>query len=162
MTLLISIDVGIKNLGVCVLREDTKEILVWELLCTTGKIPNILAHLGSIDYFYDDDEVDYVVVIERQPRYNPKMRVVSAVIETFFLMSKPPSVKMTVRKPHAMDKWRKTSYWNTEELKDYACRKKISIRLCELLISSKTWKEHMNSFKKKDDLADSFLQGFFL
>ena len=161
MTIIVSIDVGIKNLAVCVMKEDSKDILLWELLCTSGKIQNILDHLGSLDYFYAKDE-DYVIVIERQPRCNPKMRVISAIIETYFLMSKPQEIKMSIRKPHPMDKWRKTSYWNTESLKKYSSRKKISVDMCRLLIKSPTWREHMEGFKKKDDLADCFIQGYFL
>lgn len=175
MTVLISFDVGIKNLAVCVFKissgcsmfvkneDNDKTIVLWELLCTSGSIESILSNLDTVDFFFDMDDDQYTLIIERQPSCNPKMRVVASVIETYVHMTKPDYVKLKVRKPSAMDKWRKSPCWGDANLKFYSGRKKLSVSLCDELVSSMsvTWKTHYDSYKKKDDLADSFLQGFF-
>ena len=53
-----------------------------------------------------------------------------------------------------------------QEAKTYKLTKALGIKYCTELISSdektkEKWLDHFNSYKKKDDMADSFLQGIY-
>ena len=43
----------------------------------------------------------------------------------------------------------------------YDERKKESVKITKKLIINTNWNEHFEKHKKKDDLADSFLQGLW-
>ena len=48
-----------------------------------------------------------------------------------------------------------------DEAKTYKLTKSLGIKYCRELIESTQWNDIFEQHKKKDDLADSFLQGMY-
>lgn len=157
---IISFDIGIKNLAVCKMEENMT-ITLWELIKTDGSIKNIIHKLKSIDFFVNDNHEDiYDILIEKQPRYNPKMRIVSSIIETYFITLFDNIKNIRIKKVNSSEKWKRLGIDDFNTLKTYNGRKKLSIEVCEQLIEKTEWCEYFSEFNKKDDLADCFLQGY--
>jgi hypothetical protein len=109
------------------------------------------------------------VLIENQPSFlNPTMKTMSAIVYSYFIMRSlvdkksetikeirfiAPSKKLTVS-----DNTNKVLK-KTEKSKVYRMTKKLGITYCKALISNND-KTYLETFKKKDDLCDCFLQGF--
>ncbi|AOM63442.1 hypothetical protein [Heterosigma akashiwo virus 01] len=156
---IISFDIGIKNLAVCKMNSK-KDILIWELLNTNGKIDDIISKLNKLDLINNCvNNMVYCILLEQQPKYNPKMRIISAVIETYFKTLNINSNKLHVKKISSNEKWKPLGIIKFD-IDSYYKRKCLSISLCKNLIISPTWKCHFLSHKKQDDLADCFLQGY--
>ena len=151
----ISIDVGIKNLAFIV--YDTKlEIVEWKVieLCTTNASKANLIDIGRKLYEaletiqYDFDEV----IIENQIGPNAiRMKSLQGMITMYFIGKGCP-----------------ITYWNAcnklkpfiKEKISYTERKKLSIKVSRAIVLEHfpTLTEYFNHHKKKDDLADCFLQ----
>ena len=161
---ILSIDVGIINFSYCVL-ESTK-IIKWENFSFKKKSDfqntcNLIKEMDSRPHLLDVD----TVLIEKQPRCNPKMRVVAQTIITYFIMkNKELNLNINV-KPYSPKHKLKCYNGPEPEFKvksKYQQRKKMSIFHCSELIKEDQEQEFIDYFKnskKKDDLADSFLQG---
>ena len=75
--MLISIDVGIKNLAMCFIDSDTKRIIEWEVASVPserqgGLLHALKEHLDRREWLRDAK----TVVIERQPDRNKKMKAI--------------------------------------------------------------------------------------
>jgi len=159
----LSIDVGTKNLAVCVLDADPDEpeIEYWNVLETTG-LKDLFEQL-DVEVCLDESTH---VVIEKQPSFNPKMRGVASALETYFIIrgqldsthvtrvvSFSPKHKITLcaaRIPSPP----------VPKSKRYRMHKKIAIEECaDRIKESSTLTGFYSGHKKKDDLADSYLQG---
>lgn len=101
------------------------------------------------------------VVIEQQPAgnsfvRNSRMKIISHVIQAFFVMKCVPIVTFVSPKK------KNSLYIDTEEKKKYtyAENKRKSIEACTHYLKNcaQDWQGLFQSHKKKDDLADSFLQ----
>lgn len=116
------------------------------------------------------------VLIENQPSYiNPTMKSISNFIFSYFIRKGiyekdithstikdvcfcSPSNKIKVGGDMASDKIEKTQ---TDKV--YKVTKKLGIKFCKTLIDdNKEYINLLNNHKKKDDLADAFLQGFIM
>jgi hypothetical protein len=120
-------------------------------------------------------DVDYVV-IENQPSLkNPKMKGIADNLYTYFLIRGKidkktiknvsffsPSNKLKTNIDEHLNKTTtditlSNTINNTEK---YKMTKQLGIKYCmKLLKDNNNWIDFFNSNKKKDDLADSFLQG---
>ena len=171
---IISFDVGIKNLSICVIDSNDSNVYSikkWIVIQLKGK--NISdytkdlieklrnEHFGVIDY----------CLIEQQVNRNTQMKVLSHVIQTFFMCDyKLSSEKIIFVSPKIRFSSSPNDAYNTlvqliklshgwgDKLsrKEY---KQLSVEVTtELLIDKPEWKEWFNSNGKKDDLADSLLQ----
>ena len=83
--MLISIDVGIKNLAMCFIDSDTKRIIEWEVASVPserqgGLLPALKEHLDRREWLRDAK----TVVIERQPDRNKKMKAIEHYLHGFF------------------------------------------------------------------------------
>ena len=87
MSYIIAIDVGIKNLGLCVFDFCTNTVVLWENVCL---VPNG-RYLPALNVRYVRDFVQkyrkwfdhaFMVLVERQMRCN--MKVIEAVLQTMF------------------------------------------------------------------------------
>lgn len=159
----LSIDVGIKNLAVCILSvgPSEPEIEYWNVLETTG-LKDLFEQL-DVEVYLDESTH---VVIEKQPSFNPKMRGVASALETYFIIRGQLDSEAVTRVVSFSPKHKITLCAAriptpaVPKSKRYRMHKKIAIEECaERINMSSTLTEFYSSHKKKDDLADSYLQG---
>jgi hypothetical protein len=127
-------------------------------------------------------EADYVV-IENQPSFkNPRMKSIASTLYDYYLIRgiidkkitksnismvkfMSPSNKLKLADEGDTKQLIKVKKEANEEGKDtkaYKLTKSLGIKYCtELVKHLPNWLTHFNSFKKKDDMADSFLQGAY-
>ena len=159
----VSIDVGIKNLGVCML--DGGVVSFWHCF-NLGDAKDETNHLKSLKDVLDSKpelttSID-VVLIEKQPFCNPKMRVIGSALHMYFVMkgitkiiqySPKHKLKLCLeyKKPEGKKETASSKYYSN---------KKRAIESCRHIISNEepNWISTFETSKKKDDLADSFLQ----
>jgi hypothetical protein len=188
MKVFLSFDVGTKNLAYCLLDEHEK-ILDWNVVdigaATYDKqCQKLIVALDKIDYgcgYPEDVEQNVVVVIERQPSLNPKMRVISGQIQMYYALEKAgqgngnvkiekvvyysPKHKLECYKPQPGDEPIVKKKYATK----YAFRKNLAIQHCSRMIKRKgddgeciqdaKWIEYFFSKGKADDRADTYTQG---
>lgn len=101
------------------------------------------------------------VLIENQPTYkNPKMKAISDTLYCWFLIRGIHDFKAVsnVKYIAPLNKLRVFSDNSLTNIKyDYKTNKNAAIEITTKMISDK-WKSFLSTNKKKDDLADSFLQ----
>lgn len=123
-------------------------------LVTIGK--NIIKHFDDI---LMQDIID-IVLIENQigPLAN-KMKTIQGMLCQYFIMK---NQNIQVETISSMNKL-KDFVINKSEKQEYKDRKKMSISICNELISQtdNMWTSFFNVHKKKDDLADCYLQGIW-
>lgn len=150
---ILSIDVGIKNLAMCIL-EDQQTITFWEVSQIPnehkdGLFPVLKRHL---DNHRDQWTTADLVMIERQPDRNRKMKSIENFIHAYFL---------------CQDK--RTLLWDAKHKipdvigpgkKKYKLRKDTSIDRCYEWIkeTNPSWVSFFEKHQKKDDLADTVMQ----
>jgi hypothetical protein len=122
------------------------------------------------------------VLVENQPTFiNPTMKSVSAILFSYFIMRGvyektktkstitdvafcSPSNKIKVGGKSAIDKIEKTK--DGDEInnkKVYKVTKNLAVKYCLALIEDNPdYLKIINSYKKKDDMADAFLHGFIM
>ena len=118
-----------------------------------------------------------IVLIENQPTLkNPKMKAISSTIYDYFLIRGiidkninnsymelvkyiSPSNKLKIADEGDTVKLIKLK---GDEAKTYKLTKALGIKYCMKLIEKQDkWIECINKYKKKDDMADAFLQGMY-
>jgi hypothetical protein len=137
-----------------------------------------LSVLGSSMYQKLDQIPELLMVdevfVENQPSLiNPTMKTVSAMLFSYFIMRGvyekvknnstiknilfcSPSNKIKVGGQAASDKLESTKTDNV-----YKITKTLAVKFCKALIGdNQEWINLIDSHKKKDDMADAFLQGF--
>ena len=180
----LSFDVGIVNLAYCILDSETNSITHWEIIELTKKGNTFSAHIASSGiaelYLTLINELDKrphlletnVVVIEKQPSFNPKMRIVAGCLQTYFyirgVVDRPtnpissveffsPKHKLKCYDGPALDISR-----NGKIVKGkYAQTKKMAIEIARVKLeeyNQTTWVDFFEKNKKKDDLSDCYLQ----
>lgn len=169
-----SFDIGIRNLAYCIINseDDKKEevlkckILDWKIIPLCEKEEKVkkisIQTLCQRLIVKLDEQTDLLtvdrVVLENQPCYiNPKMKSIQMMIFTYFYMRGvnnvalfSPRNKLNVYDGPEVECKLKTKYSRT---------KFLAIRYCGYMIRDTVLKDFFDSQKKKDDLADSFLQG---
>jgi hypothetical protein len=120
---------------------------------------------------------DYVV-IENQPSFkNPRMKSIASTLYDYYLIRgiidksvtksnitqvkfMSPSNKLKLADEGDTKQLIKAK--STDDTKAYKLTKSLGIKYClDLTSHLPDWQKHFNSHKKKDDLADSFLQGAY-
>ena len=159
--LILSFDIGIKNLAYCLLDTEDKCILDWNILDCSGENETlrVIKELDDLEYLKEAD----VVLLEKQPSFNPKMRIVSTAIYVYF----------TLRILHEKNKNVKIIYYSAKnKLKNcplnitfktknrYLQNKKLAVEYTKFLLNEQgnSIIKFFNNCKKKDDLADCYLQ----
>lgn len=119
-----------------------------------------------------------IVVIENQPSFkNPRMKSIATTIYDYYLIRGVIDKNVTgsnitqVKFMAPSNKLKLADDKDSKELvkaksdndtKAYKLTKSLGIKYCsDMICHLPTWSEHFDSFKKKDDMADSFLQGAY-
>ena len=81
--IILSFDIGIKNLAYCMLDSEDGTILDWNLIDCTGvnETLRVIEELDQLEHLREAD----VILLEKQPSFNPKMRNISTAIYVYFM-----------------------------------------------------------------------------
>jgi hypothetical protein len=156
--MLLSIDVGIKNLAMCLIDPTSKRIHRWDVSGVPpnhadGLFPCLIRHLDEKPWVTEAR----TVLIEKQPDKNRGMKSVENLLHTYLLV-KPP----TGREVIIYDARHKIPDVAGEGRARYLERKKASIDRARTFLASTSvnedWLPFFDKHKKKDDLADTVMQ----
>ena len=158
--MILSFDLGLKHMGVCVLDESNR-IFAWTVLnIETSKISDITLVLDSYmscvrcDY---DESKEVHVVLECQPHWNRKMSRLFVIMETYFTVAFPSFI---IQRMFSNTKWK---LLNVPIPKTYRDRKHDILSVCMDNIrtyeQNEKWLKWFESQNKQDDLADAYVQG---
>ncbi len=152
----LSIDVGIKNLAMCMIEESTKHVTHWDV---SGVPPQ--SSLGLFVQMRNHlDEKPWVltastILIERQPGQNKTMKSVENFLHSYFIIKCPQAETIIYDARHKVP----DVVGRGKEM--YRQRKQASIDRCREFLKEEPNRHWMKTFvesKKKDDLADTVLQ----
>lgn len=151
--MIVSIDVGIKNLALCVLNNQS--IIFWKLINLTYGPSTCLSIINELDNIYDKINGSNIL-IERQ--MTKKMCNIQCYLEMYFRLKQFPSVIIYSPKYKLAGSGQENS---GKGKSNYNARKKAAISLCnEWLYKNKQTEEIeqlWKNTKKKDDIADALL-----
>ena len=156
--ILLSFDIGVKNLAYCLLDTTDSCILDWDVLDCSGENETlrVIEELDKLEYLTQAD----IVLLEKQPSFNPKMRNISTAIYVYFVLriQHEQERKAKILFYAAKHKLKCCTLTIEHKCKDkYRQNKNLGIAHTRHLLKSHN--EFFESHKKKDDLADSYLQG---
>jgi len=190
---ILSFDVGIINLAYCIFDSTTSKITHWGIidLCDrksesnkvkfSATVPSgnksiakaandiHITLIKSLDNLAFLLEVDYVV-IEKQPSFNPKMRIIGGCLQSYFYIrgivdknvdkitsieffSPKHKLKCYTGPELTLDSNVKSKYAQTKKMGILIARSKLNE-----LNETSDFKQLFETSKKKDDLADCYLQ----
>jgi hypothetical protein len=156
----VSIDVGIKNLAYIIYNSDTCIILKWDVieLCKEKSNSINLIDIGktmcnSFHEIFTPYSIDRVIIENQIGQNAIRMKTLQGMITMYFIQQGCNDIY----------------HWNAcHKLKDYDIpkkttyneRKKWSICITNNILKNEhtEWEDFFLSHKKKDDLADCFLQ----
>jgi hypothetical protein len=156
----ISIDVGIKNLAYIIYNTETNEIIQWTILelCQTNCNEINMIHLGKNLYELFNSHISSYhfdkVIIENQIGQNAiRMKTLQGMITMYFIQNKHENI-------YHWNACHKLKHYDIPKKTTYAERKKLSIEITRNLLKEnyQDYLDYFNEHKKKDDLADCFLQ----
>lgn len=168
--LVLSFDIGIKNLAYCLMeylprqKENNFFILDWNVLdCSENEINgnNIIRtmvnKLDQLKYLYEVE----IILIEKQPSFNPKMRVINSCILMYYtIRTIENEIKCKIINYSPKHKLHCCDLKVESKLKSkYQRTKKTGIEHTRFLLKNNNWIKYFESNNKKDDLSDCFLQG---
>ena len=182
---IISFDIGIKNLSFCVLDYNTEDtsytIKEWEILDLTmeGKInvkdfnmvsKSLFEHMSERFPVLEDNTI---VLIENQPSMrNPIMKTIQIMIYSWFaIRSKDMNVNTVIKLFSASNKLKvkrknMISDITKQENNKYKRNKKSAVEIAHYylqnVIKDDEYIRIFEKHKKRDDLADCFLQAIYL
>jgi len=153
MSYVIAIDVGIKNLGLCIFDFRTSTVVEWDnvTLVPSGRyipaqnVQNVRTFIHKYKHFFDNA---FQVVVERQMRCN--MRIIESVIQALYfdicIIISPRAVKM---------------HYNLST-KNYRANKQRAVDWAKLFVLHNTdvFQDGLKQFRdaeKQDDLADALI-----
>jgi hypothetical protein len=156
--MILSIDVGIRNLAMCLLDEDQDNLVrEWDVSGVPpehkdGVYVSLRKHLDERPWVLGAK----TILIEKQPERNKKMISVMHFLHAYFIIKCPDAETILYDARH------KIPDVAGPGKAQYNKRKKVSIERCEAFIRDGTTNTHwLDTFlksKKKDDLADTVMQ----
>ena len=154
--MILSIDVGIKNLAMCMIDETTKVIHHWDVSGVPpqhqdGLYKSMRHHLDTKPWVLDAT----TILIEKQPDKNKTMKTVENFLHAYFIIKCPNSETIIYDARH------KIPDVVGAGKAQYRKRKNTSIERCQEFIKGDENSHWMATFvlsKKKDDLADTVMQ----
>jgi hypothetical protein len=151
--MLLSIDVGIRNLAMVLMETETKTIVEW--VCDgvppeseTGLFESLKNHLDAKEWLSQAS----LVLIEKQPDRNKRIKSVEYFLHTYFLCHS--------KEVRIWDAKHKIPDVVGPGKRQYAKRKKAAVDRCRLFLEgpNKHLIPYFDKHKKKDDLADCVMQ----
>ena len=170
---ILSFDVGIINLAYCIFDTCALKLIHWEVITLNGETNynklyiNLITQLDARDHMINGVDI---VLIEKQPSFNPKMRIIAGCLQTYFIIRGivDSPVKTMKSVEFFSPKHKLKCYSGPEITIDSKCKskysktKKMGVLICrEKLREYQEIPEIVKLFeesKKKDDLADCYLQ----
>ena len=155
--MILSIDVGIRNLAVCQFDETSNLVVNWDVSGVPpehkdGLFVSMRKHLDDRPWVLDSN----VILIEKQPDRNKKMKMVENFLHAYFVIKSPNSETIIY------DAKFKIPDVCGPGKAQYLKRKKVSIERCEAFLNNNPINNHwlpiFKESKKKDDLADTVMQ----
>jgi len=155
--MILSIDVGIRNLAMCQFNETSNLVTEWDVSGVPpehrdGIYVSLRKHLDERPWVLESD----IILIEKQPDRNKKMKMVEHFLHAYFVIKAPKSETIIY------DAKFKIPDVVGPGKAQYMKRKKVSIERCEAFLrrddTNKHWIETFMKSKKKDDLADTVMQ----
>jgi len=154
--MILSIDVGIKNLAMCMIDENDQHIIHWDVSGVPpehadGLFKSLKNHLDEKPWVLTAN----TILIEKQPDKNRKMKVVENFLHAYFVIKCPNSETIIYDARH------KIPDVVGPGRAQYVKRKKTSIARCQEFIKgdiNSHWLVTFAQSKKKDDLADTVMQ----
>jgi hypothetical protein len=181
---ILSFDVGIVNLAYCIIETEPVKILNWEIIELGKKGNSFTAHIttSGISELYITlinklDERPFllnvdVVLIEKQPSFNPKMRIIAGCLQTYFYIRGVVDAVDKIKSVEFFSPKNKLKCYDGPELDisskngkivkgKYAQTKKMGIAIARSKLEEYSETDKLTFFensKKKDDLSDCYLQ----
>lgn len=162
-TRVVSIDVGRKNLALCLVRAGEEpsadRVEQWTVTACEPSSAGMRDALESLAWATECDEV----VIERQPPSNPTMCRLQHYIEMFYAMHRKPVTVQDAK--HKLAYAASTPWWPPGAVEgwNYRIRKKLSVAVAAAFVAATAQDQGVaaafQGSAKKDDFADSLLQG---
>ena len=155
--MILSIDVGIRNLAMCQFNETSNLVVNWDVSGIPpehkdGVYVSLRKHLDERAWILESD----IILIEKQPDRNKKMKMVEHFLHAYFVIKAPKSETIIYDA-----RLKITDVVGPGKAQDMK-RKKVSIERCEAFLrgddTNKHWIETFMKSKKKDDLADTVMQ----
>lgn len=157
--MLLSIDVGIRNLAICAIDELTCEIKHWDVdgvppQHSDGLFLSLRKYLDERPWLLHAT----TILIEKQPNKNKKMVSVQHFLNAYFLIKCPVSTTIIYDAKH------KVTDCVGAGREMYKKRKNAAIERCWEFLNedgavNRHWLLMFQDSKKKDDLADTVLMG---
>lgn len=179
---LLSIDVGTINFAYCLLDVKKEQIMKWDVISIESsthegsckKLAEHLDNLGLTKSILPNKRI--VVVIELQPKCNIKTIVISGQVQMYFVLEKmawsSEDDYCKIDKIISYHAKNKLKYYKEQEgdepvvlkcKKGYYYNKRLGVEHTRRILKREPqnidWINTIENSKKKDDLADSFLQG---
>ena len=160
---ILSFDVGIKNLAYCIYDSSLNDILFWNIIdITSSRIDNACAHMVNLLDTYSELLDNDIVLIEKQPSKNNKMRIIEGLLNAYFVIKGLTNKDSTISKVLVYSAKHKLGKDTFRGKSNYSQRKKLGIFRTEAFLRQYKQTEDIHHLflnsKKKDDLADSLLQ----
>lgn len=150
--MLLSVDVGIRNLAMCMM--DQRTIKRWEVAgvppdSDIGLYPQMCTHLENRPWVLEAD----TILIEKQPDRNKRIKSVENFLHAYFVIKGKPVVLWDAKHkvPDIVGAGRAK----------YNQRKAASVERCRKFLQDTNqteWLELFEKSSKKDDLADTVMQ----
>lgn len=164
----LSWDCGMSNLAYCLLEDqDDPErehaVRLWENFSLRADsmaeaIASLRRELDARPWMLLADNV----VIEAQVAANPQMKVIAHALQMYFLARRAPGTPQNVHFVCPKSKFKVCNVPDPEGARGHAKNKKIAVLMAQkMLAREKASLDYLNSHRKKDDLADSYLQAVY-
>ncbi len=156
--IILSFDIGIKNLAYCLIDGEDKSILDWNVLDCSGsnETLSVIQALDNLEYLLEAD----TVLLEKQPSFNPKMRNISTALYVYFTLRIQHEQNRKCNIMFYPAKYKlKCSDTQIEHKSKCKYRQNKNLGIVHTRELIKTHQIFFEKHKKKDDLADSYLQG---
>ena len=156
----VSIDVGIKNLAYIIYNSDNSCIIEWNVLelCKEKSSSVNLIDIGktmceSFHCIFSQYSIDRVIIENQIGQNAIRMKTLQGMITMYF-------IQQGIKEIYHWNACHKLKDYDIPKKTTYSQRKKLSIQITHDLIEKEygDWLEFFLSHKKKDDLADCFLQ----
>ena len=168
MPAVLSFDVGIRNLAYCLVEgeQGSPRVLKWDVLDVHAKdIEAMSSKLVGVLYdLFAEDDISQVLIENQPVMKNPTMKSVQMIIYSFFICTRELGMS-SIGRVGLVPASCKNKFCEkvlAEEAPDespasYARNKRRAVQTTRKLVPE-AWRAYFEAHKKKDDLADAFLQ----